>query len=91
MDHCLLLSLDLCANWRAVLSSAGLKEVKDVVKPFDWTYSTDYKGSVTSRGAAQFEVCTALHWILAAALLTRVRRGFMLYLPCIGGRDRAAH
>ena len=30
--------------------------MKDVVKPFDWTYSTDYRGTVASRGQAQFQV-----------------------------------
>ena len=30
--------------------------MKDVVKPFDWTYSTDYRGTVTSQGPAQFQV-----------------------------------
>ena len=32
------------------------EEIKEVVKPFDWSYSTDYKGTVDAdRQAAQFE------------------------------------
>ena len=51
-----ILHLGWFVSWRAVFSAAGLKEVKDVVKPFDWTYSTDYRGTVTSRGLAQLQV-----------------------------------
>lgn len=29
-------------------SAANNSDVKDVVKPYDWTYSTDYKGTVLS-------------------------------------------
>ena len=35
---------------------AGLSEVKGVVKPFDWTYTTDYKGSLFSDGPHKLEV-----------------------------------
>jgi len=32
------------------------EEIKEVVKPFDWSYSTDYKGTVTSaEGGNEFE------------------------------------
>ena len=34
----------------------GLKEVKDVVKPFDWTYTTRYQGTLTSEENASIEV-----------------------------------
>lgn len=34
----------------------GLTEVKGVVKPFDWTYTTDYKGSLFSEGQHKLEV-----------------------------------
>lgn len=34
-------------------SSANHTDVKDVIKPYDWTYTTDYKG--TLRGASAFE------------------------------------
>lgn len=34
---------------------AGLKEAKDVVKPFDWTFSTSYKGTLLPE-AGGFEV-----------------------------------
>ena len=39
-----------------VISAAGLQEVKEVVKPFDWTYTTDYKGTLSTDGKAAFEV-----------------------------------
>ena len=34
----------------------GLKKVESVVKPFDWTYTTDYKGTLSSRAGVSFEV-----------------------------------
>lgn len=33
------------------ISSMNHTDVKDVVKPYDWTYSTDYRGTTT----AEFE------------------------------------
>jgi len=33
-----------------------LTEVKGVVKPFDWTYTTDYKGSIFSEGHHKIDV-----------------------------------
>ena len=35
---------------------AGLSQVKGIVKPFDWTYTTDYKGSLFSDGQHKLEV-----------------------------------
>jgi len=35
---------------------AGLTEVKGVVNPFDWTYTTDYKGSLFSEGHHELDV-----------------------------------
>ncbi|XP_064399433.1 TIP41-like protein [Halichondria panicea] len=34
----------------------GLQEVGVVVKPFDWTYTTDYKGTLSSKGTTNLEV-----------------------------------
>ena len=34
----------------------GLHEVKDNMKPFDWTYSTDYKGTLSTVTSATMEV-----------------------------------
>ncbi|XP_064400116.1 TIP41-like protein [Halichondria panicea] len=34
----------------------GLQEVEVVVKPFDWTYTTDYKGTLSSKGTTNLEV-----------------------------------
>ena len=37
-------------------SVEGMKEVKEVVKPFDWTFTTNYMGTVSSKGGPQLEV-----------------------------------
>lgn len=34
------------------------KNIKEVVKPFDWSYSTEYKGSVTSNRGKEFAPST---------------------------------
>ena len=43
----------------------GLSEVKGIVKPFDWTYTTDYKGTLFSEQHHKLEVrhvqCYAAH------------------------------
>ena len=41
---------------------AGLKEAKDVVKPFDWTFSTSYKGTLLPE-AGGFEVRSSTDWM----------------------------
>lgn len=32
-----------------MFSAANHTEVKDVVKPYDWTYTTDYKGTTKAK------------------------------------------
>lgn len=39
--------------------AVGLMEVNESIKPFDWTYTTDYRGTLTSKGGASFQVSTA--------------------------------
>jgi len=34
------------------------KDIKEVIKPFDWSYTTDYKGSVTSSSGKDFTPST---------------------------------
>lgn len=41
----LLIALDLI---RYAPSSANHTDVKDVVKPYDWTYTTDYRGTTNT-------------------------------------------
>ena len=37
----------------------GLQKVKDTIQPFDWTYTTDYKGTLSSsEGGGAFQVST---------------------------------
>ena len=40
-------------------SASGLKFVKESVKPFDWTFTTDYKGTLIPCGGSALrpEVC----------------------------------
>eukprot|EP01136_Pigoraptor_vietnamica_P028927 Opistho-1_new@86904 len=41
-------------KWRSTRSTAEGEEITNVVKPFDWTFSTDYRGTlVDPNGAAQ--------------------------------------
>ncbi len=40
----------------AFYRGTGLQEVGVVVKPFDWTYTTDYKGTLSSKGTTNLEV-----------------------------------
>ena len=37
-------------------SSEGMAKVKDVVKPFDWTFTTSYMGTVSSKEKENFKV-----------------------------------
>jgi len=34
----------------------GMQEVKDKVKPYDWTYTTNYKGTLSSIADSTMEV-----------------------------------
>ena len=33
-------------------SAEGVSKAKEVVKPFDWTFTTNYMGTTSSRGGA---------------------------------------
>ena len=37
----------------SLLSAAGLREVKEKVKPYDWTYTTCYRGNVEGLEVAE--------------------------------------
>ena len=39
-------------------STEGMAKVKEVVKPFDWTFTTNYMGTISSKGGTKFEVIT---------------------------------
>lgn len=48
--------LHVC-HWGAlVYREEGLKEVQDKVKPYDWTFTTSYKGSVRNSNTAHLRV-----------------------------------
>lgn len=38
-----------------ILRAAGLQEVKEIVKPFDWTFTTKYCGSLTASRQRTFQ------------------------------------
>lgn len=47
-------------------SAEGVSKAKEVVKPFDWTFTTNYMGTTSSRsGAPQWEVGMAKIYTLA--------------------------
>ena len=58
-------------------SAEGVSKAKEVVKPFDWTFTTNYMGTASSRGGApDWEVGeTKLYYYVATALI----RGFFPY------------
>lgn len=37
-------------------SAEGMQKVKDKMKPFDWTYTTDYMGSLSNISGGTLEV-----------------------------------
>ncbi len=39
-----------------VARTEGLQKVKESVKPFDWTYTTNYRGTLSSTKDVSFEV-----------------------------------
>ena len=44
--------------------------VKEVVKPFDWTFTTDYKGTVFGKEGAQMHVSTLNMYKLEISVLS---------------------
>ena len=52
-------------------SAEGVSKAKEVVKPFDWTFTTNYMGTTSSRGGApDWEVGeTKLQYYIATVLI----------------------
>lgn len=51
--RCTCLTYCRMQRWLTLVREHHHEEIKEVVKPFDWSYSTDYKGTVS--GAPSFE------------------------------------
>ena len=46
----------LCVCLSAVAREDTLQKVREVVRPFDWTYTTDYSGTLLPAEQAQLQV-----------------------------------
>ena len=53
-------------------SRSDSEYIKDVVKPFDWTYTTDYKGTVFGKEGAQMNVSVAISRVVNLGTTTKL-------------------
>ena len=57
---------DICSLYKpnncrmTMLYRSGSEHINEVVKPFDWTFTTDYKGTLLGKNEAQFRVSTVV-------------------------------
>ena len=63
---------------------ADCEYIKKVVKPFDWTFTTNYKGTLLDKGIHHMEVITFKYIYVASYV--RSMCPVSLYFLCLGTR-----